>query len=87
MKHFSRSGGAIAAAALTLAAGFAFTAPAAQAAMGDNVHCYGANACKGQAECKSLTHSCKGQNACKGRGWVTAASEEDCKTRGGMVVE
>ena len=87
MKHFSRSGGTIAAAALTLAAGFAFTAPAAQAAMGDNVHCYGANACKGQAECKSLTHSCKGQNACKGRGWVSAPNEEDCKTKGGMVVE
>ena len=31
------------------------------------VKCYGANACKGQAECKTSMNSCKGQNGCKGQ--------------------
>ena len=35
------------------------------------VKCYGANACKGQAECKTSMNSCKGQNSCKGHGFVT----------------
>ena len=35
------------------------------------VKCYGANACKGQAECKTAMNSCKGHNACKGKGFVT----------------
>jgi hypothetical protein len=34
------------------------------------VKCYGANACKGQAECASAMNGCKGQNACKGQGFV-----------------
>jgi uncharacterized membrane protein len=86
MKHISRSGSALAAAALTLAAGFvAFTAAPSQAG-GENDHCYGVNACKGQASCKSLTHSCKGQNACKGRGWVNLNADE-CTKRGGMIIE
>ncbi len=48
-------------------------APASQAAEGGTVKvkCYGANSCKGQAECKTATNSCKGHNACKGRGFVT----------------
>jgi len=41
------------------------------------VRCYGANACKGQAECKTSRNSCKGQNACKGKGFVTM-SEKAC---------
>ncbi len=35
------------------------------------VKCYGANACKGHAECKTSMNSCKGANACKGQGFVT----------------
>lgn len=35
------------------------------------VKCYGANACKGQAECKTAMNSCKGHNSCKGQGFVT----------------
>ena len=34
------------------------------------VKCYGANACKGQAECKTSMNSCKGHNECKGKGFV-----------------
>jgi hypothetical protein len=32
------------------------------------VRCFGANACKGQSECKTTTNECKGHNACKGQG-------------------
>lgn len=41
------------------------------------VKCYGANSCKGQAECKTALNQCKGQNACKGQGFVTL-SEQAC---------
>jgi uncharacterized membrane protein len=41
------------------------------------VRCYGANACKGQAECKTSMNSCKGHNACKGKGFVSM-SEKAC---------
>jgi len=34
------------------------------------VKCYGANTCKGQAECKTAMNACKGQNDCKGRGFM-----------------
>jgi uncharacterized membrane protein len=63
------TGAAIAAAAATL-----FIAGCAQqgsVTAGDTqVKCYGANACKGQAECKTAMNSCKGKNACKGQGYV-----------------
>ncbi len=42
------------------------------------VACNGANACKGQSECKSANSSCKGQNACKGQGFVSLTPDE-CK--------
>jgi hypothetical protein len=41
------------------------------------VKCYGANACKGQAECKTSMNGCKGQNACKGQGFVSM-TEKSC---------
>jgi uncharacterized membrane protein len=34
------------------------------------VKCYGANACKGQSECKTSMSSCKAHNECKGQGFV-----------------
>lgn len=34
------------------------------------VKCYGANSCKGQAECKTAANGCKGQNSCKAQGFV-----------------
>jgi len=47
--------------------------PALQAAEGGavKVKCYGANSCKGQAECKTAMNGCKGHNSCKGKGFVT----------------
>src|SRR3546814_4038505 len=57
--------------ALSSAAAFAATAPAGStgAALGtdDMVHCYGVNACKGHADCKTTQHECKGMNSCKGQ--------------------
>lgn len=59
--------------ALAAAAAGLFVAgtPAVNAADGSvKVKCYGANACKGQAECKTAMNSCKGHNSCKGQGFV-----------------
>jgi hypothetical protein len=59
---------AIAAAAAGL---FVAGVPAVNAADDSvKVKCYGANACKGQAECKTAMNSCKGHNSCKGQGFV-----------------
>ena len=41
------------------------------------VKCYGANACKGNSECKSSMNGCKGKNACKGKGFEMM-SEKAC---------
>jgi hypothetical protein len=41
------------------------------------VKCYGANACKGKAECKTAANGCKGQNACKAQGFVSL-TEQAC---------
>ena len=83
MKHIQRSGVVLAATALALAiSGTAFTPAPAQAA--EKVQCYGVNACKGQAACKSESNSCKGQNACKGQGWITTTAKQ-CKDWGGKV--
>ena len=67
---------AIASAAATL---FVMGAPAASAADDGTVkvRCYGANSCKGQAECKTAMNSCKGHNACKGKGFVMM-TEQAC---------
>ena len=46
------------------------------------VKCYGANACKGQAECKTSMNSCKGHNSCKGKGFVML-DEKSCLERFG----
>jgi len=81
MSNSSRlTGVAIAAAAATLfVTGCANTSSSAH--MADSgavkVKCYGANACKGQAECKTGMNSCKGQNACKGQGFVNL-TEKAC---------
>lgn len=48
------------------------------------VKCYGANSCKGQAECKTAASSCKGHNSCKGRGFVTM-DEKACIERMGRT--
>jgi uncharacterized membrane protein len=48
------------------------------------VKCYGANACKGKAECKSSMNNCKGQNACKGQGFLNL-TENACVERLGRA--
>jgi uncharacterized membrane protein len=48
------------------------------------VKCYGANACKGQAECKTGMNNCKGQNACKGQGFMSL-TEKACVERLGRT--
>jgi hypothetical protein len=48
------------------------------------VKCYGANACKGQAECKTAANACKGQNACKAQGYVML-TEQACIDRLGRA--
>jgi uncharacterized membrane protein len=48
------------------------------------VKCYGANACKGQAECKTAMNGCKGQNACKAQGFVMLP-EQACVDRVGRA--
>lgn len=58
------------------------TGPAVGA--GDKVHCYGLNACKGKAECKTATNECKGQNACKGMGFK-GMSAKACLEQGGTI--
>ena len=75
------TGVALAAAAATL-----FVAGCQQQGGGDTktadasavkMKCYGANACKGQAECKTAMNSCKGQNSCKGHGFMSL-TEQAC---------
>ena len=74
-----------AALALAAAAAFAVMPASVIAAEGDQVHCGGINACKGQSDCKTASNACKGQNACKGEG-VKAMSAEDCAEVGGQEV-
>ena len=83
------SGVALAAAAATLfIAGCASEGSSSPAKMADagtvTVKCYGANSCKGQAECKTADNSCKGQNACKGHGFLSM-SEKACIDRVGRA--
>jgi uncharacterized membrane protein len=81
MNETSRlTGVALAAAAATLfIAGCASSGGSMQTADAGavKVKCYGANACKGQAECKTALNDCKGQNACKAKGYVTL-TEQAC---------
>ena len=58
----------------------------AQAAEGEKVKCYGANACKGHGACAGAGHSCAGKNGCKGQGFVEVDSKEAClKMEGGRL--
>ena len=76
----------IASAAATLIIAGAAVARAEHEKTGDDVHCAGVNACKGQGSCAGAGNSCAGQNACKGKG-VVDMSKEDCQKKGGKVVE
>ena len=82
MQHVTKSGAVLAAAAFSLVMSGASFAPV----QGEEakVHCTGANACKGQSECKTANSSCKGLNACKGQGWTSTTAAE-CTAAGGKV--
>lgn len=90
MSISNKSAFAAAAATLALSSAMAFAAtpPAgstgAAIAKDDTVHCYGVNACKGHADCKTTQHECKGMNACKGQGFK-AMSAGACLTKGGTI--
>ena len=71
MKNNTRSGAALAIAAVSLALAGATPAAAATPA---KVHCLGAN-------------SCKAMNACKGQGWIFVESEKACADAGGKVMD
>lgn len=46
------------------------------------IKCIGANACKGQSQCKTSRSACKALNNCRQAGWI-ATTEFDCKQKGG----
>jgi uncharacterized membrane protein len=83
MKHVSKSGAALAAAALTLAISGATLIKSSIAAEG-KVQCIGVNSCKGHSECQTATSSCNGMNACKGQGWVSKTKAE-CQSLKGKI--
>ena len=84
MKHTTKSGATLAAAALALAvSGSAFVAPAF-AGEEANIHCVGVNTCKGTSDCKTASSECAGLNSCKGQGFV-ALTETQCTKIGGEV--
>jgi uncharacterized membrane protein len=88
MSHSSKlTGVAIAAAAATLfVTGCSNMSSNTQTADSGTVKvkCYGANACKGQADCKTAMNDCKGHNACKGQGFMNL-SEKACIERIGRA--
>ncbi len=88
MKVVSRSGAALAVAAVSLA--LVAQATGASAAMGSKpgkVKCLGVNSCKGKSDCMTPKNSCKGMNECKGQGWVFEDSEANCAKEGGKVLD
>lgn len=86
MKIESKSGAAIATAALAIAASSAtFVAPTAAVAADEaNIHCVGVNTCKGTSDCKTAENACAGMNVCKGHGFVSMTKTQ-CEKIGGTV--
>ena len=83
MKNATRSGTALAIAAVSLA--LAGRGGPASAATEGKVHCLGANSCQGKSDCHTPKNACKGMNACKGKGWVFTESAKACEDMGGTV--
>lgn len=75
------------AAAAIFAAGSVTAADSGANAQKAEVQCFGINACKGQAACKTAQNACKGQNSCKGKGFVMAASKQACTDKGGTLTQ
>ncbi len=87
MKQITRSGAAIAVAAVSLA--LMAQATPASAAMGKpgKVKCLGINSCKAKSDCMTPKNSCKAMNECKGQGWLFQDSEAECTKEGGKVLD
>ena len=87
MKQVSRSGAALAVAAVSLA--LAAQATTASAVMGKpgKVHCFGVNSCKAKSDCMTPKNSCKAMNECRGQGWLFKDSQADCTKEGGKVLD
>jgi hypothetical protein len=79
----------VASAALGLMAGAPGVTSAANHEDGGEVKCQGINSCAGKGECGAAdgSHDCGGKNSCKGKGWITTGSAEECKEKGGTVLE
>ncbi len=84
MNGTQHTGAVLALAAASLFSVLSTAGSEAQTAAND-VHCYGINACKGQNDCATDTHSCKGEGSCKGTGWVSKPSVQECTKAGGQV--
>ena len=79
------SGATLAAAtALLFAAGAAHAADQGKSAEHAKIQCFGINACKGQAACKTANNECKGQNSCKGTGYIVT-TKADCEAKDGKI--
>ncbi len=53
---------------------------------GENVKCYGVNACQGTGSCATAGNKCSGQNSCAGHGYVEMSAEA-CEAVGGRTSE
>ena len=84
MKNTTRSGSALAVAAVSFALAGAI-APASAAE--GRVHCFGVNSCKGKSDCMTPKNSCAGANSCKGQGWSFKESAQACTEAGGKVLD
>jgi len=84
MKNNTRSGAALAIAAVSLALASAATPVLAATA---KMHCLGINSCKGKSDCMTPKNKCAGMNACKGQGWVFKETEKACLDEGGKVID
>ncbi len=53
-------------------------------AASSQIHCMGANVCKGHNDCKTAKNACKGHGECKGQGFV-ALPASSCANIGGKA--
>jgi uncharacterized membrane protein len=87
MKVVSRSGAALAIAAVSLALVAQATGASAAMSKPGKVKCLGVNSCKAKSDCMTPKNSCKGMNECKGQGWLFEESEAECAKAGGKVLD
>ena len=49
------------------------------------VHCYGANTCKGTGACGGKGHGCAGKNGCESQGYLDLSEENCLRIKGGRL--